>query len=95
MTDKTWIAFEGFATRLTEASAPKVRTLVEKVVGETRNLQDVLLKLEQLFTKLKNDITLRANLEKVPQLQIRPEPSHVDQFFVEFEEMSEQGKLLF
>ena len=89
---------------LIEACSPKVRKLVEKLVDESPDeLLDVLQKMETLFPKLENDITLRSNLEKIPQLPQSPEPSSVAQLFVEFEEilarltpnaLSEQEKFL-
>jgi hypothetical protein len=43
--------------------------------------------MESLFPKLKNDISLRANLEKLSQLPQSPEPALVAQLFVEMEEL--------
>ncbi len=90
---------------LVEACTPKVQKLVEKVVEDSNNnLHHVLLKLEELFPRLENDITIRGNLEKIPQLPANPEPSQVAQLFIDFEEnlsrlskdaMSEQEKLIF
>lgn len=89
---------------LVESCSPKVRKLVEKVVEEIPdNLVHVLQKLEALFPKLENDLTLRISLDKISQLPSSPEPSQVAQLLVEMEEtlarlstgaMSEQDKFL-
>ena len=89
---------------LIEASTPKVKKLVEKVAEETGGkLILVLQKLEILFPKLENDLTLGSLLDKIPQLGPSPDPASVAQLFVEFEEifsrlstnaMSDQDKFL-
>ena len=72
---------------LVQACTPKVKKLVEKVVEEQGNFVDVLRKLEDLFPKLENDISLRSLLDKLPQLASSPDPATVAQLFVEMEEI--------
>jgi hypothetical protein len=73
---------------LLESCTPKVKKLVEKVIDESKvSLIEVLLKLETLFPRLENDITLRSLLDKLPQLPISPEPAAVAQLLVEIEEL--------
>ena len=73
---------------LVEACTPKVRKLVEKVVEENpTDLVLVLERLELLFPKLENDLTLRIALDKIPQIGASPEPAMVAQLFVELEDI--------
>jgi len=70
-----------------QACTPKVKKLVEKVVEEQGTLVGVLQKLEDLFPKLENDISLRSLVDKMPQLPANPDPATVAQLFVEIEEV--------
>ncbi len=72
---------------LIEACTPKVQKLVESVVETESTLHQVLLKIDKLYPKLENDITLRANLENIPQLPPVPEPAQVAQLLVEFDKI--------
>ena len=89
---------------LIESCTPKIKRLVEKVDDEKAyDLVAVLTTLETLFPKLENDMTVRANLDKIAQLPQTPEPSTVAQLILEMEElfsrlsdhaMSDQEKFL-
>ena len=71
-----------------EACTPKVKRLVEKVIEEKeQNLLSVLKTLEQLFPRLKNNLTIRSNLEKLSQLPQNLEPAAVAKLFIELEEL--------
>lgn len=63
---------------LLECCSPKVRKLVDKVIEESEfSLLTTLMKLEMLFPRLENDITLREKLEKLFQLPAQPGPAAV------------------
>ena len=88
---------------LIEASTPKVKKIVESLCESNETLFDVLQKLETLFPKLKNDLTIRVHLEKIASLPPTPDPSQVAQLCLELEEnfaklsdgaISEQEKFL-
>ena len=52
---------------LIESCTPKVKKLVERLVEEIPDdLVKVLQKMETLFPKLENDMTLRISLERIP-----------------------------
>ena len=72
---------------LIQACTPKVKKLAEKVVEEQADIISVFHKLEDLFPKLENDISLRSLVEKLPQLTANPDPAAVAQLFVELEEI--------
>ena len=73
---------------LIDSCTLKVKKFVEKLVDKSpEDLLSVLQKIEMLFPKLENDITLRSLLEKAPRLPAKPDPAAVAQLFVEFEEI--------
>lgn len=89
---------------LIQACTIKVKKILEKLVDDTNNeFSKVLDKMEVLFPRLENDISLREALKRIPQLPREPEPQQVAQLLLEFEDiiarmspeaLGEQEKLL-
>ena len=77
---------------------------MEKVVQDSNeNFQATLKRLSSIYPSLKNDLTLRSKLEKLPRLSATPEPAQVAKLFLELDNllsklspssMSAQEKLL-
>ena len=63
--------------------SPKVKKIAEKIAGECTSLKQVLLKLESIFPKLENDLSLRAQIEKLTPLSASPDPANVAQLILD------------
>ena len=65
--------------------SPKVKKIAEKIAGECTSLKQVLLKLESIFPKLENDLSLRAQIEKLTPLSASPDPANVAQLILDID----------
>ena len=72
---------------LVECTTGKAKVLVKKLARESQHLGEVLRKMSKLFPKLENDLTLRAKMDKLPQLPYNVEPSEVAKRFLDLEDL--------
>ena len=81
----------------------KIKKLVQKVADEHKTFASFLDKLETLFPKIENDISIREKLKKVQSLAREPLPTEVETLILDLETLfskltpnalGEQEKLL-
>ena len=75
---KDWLV-----SMVTGKASKIVESLCEK---ESLTFTDIMEKISALFPKLDSDLTIRAEIEKIPSLGYQPDPAQVEVLFLELEE---------
>jgi hypothetical protein len=85
------------------AAAPKVQRIVERLAAEAKSYNAFAQRLTEIFPKVENDISIRAQLQKLPALGRDPAPGELEALLVEMSDLmskmspdalGEQEKLL-
>ena len=88
---------------LINSMSAKVKRTLERINDEVSSFDELFDRLQRLFPKIENDVTIRNLMQKVPVLPKEPHQNELEQIIIELDElfsrlsnesMSDQDKLL-